>query len=181
MPLCLLPHPPTELAVGAADLLCVTPLPMSSSDRRFRFRLTVDFEVAVHSITEDSVHDLAATFSNRDEVVADPNTWAWVARQQRLLHALVSSPGLLRRYVEARAQGAAAEEAGGWVFEEMERSADRGGEEDGAFWGAVEMLREEDRAYFEATSDEGTLYESTTVFDSAFDAYPTGVTLEGID
>ena len=154
---------------------------MSPSDRRFRFRLTIDFEVAVRSITEDSVHDLAATFLNRDEVVADPNTWAWVARQQRLLHALVSSPGLLRRYVEARAQGAAAEEAGGWVFEEMERIADRGGVEDGAFWGAVEMLREEDRAYFEAKSDEGTLYESTMVFDSAFDVDPTGVTLEEID
>lgn len=154
---------------------------MSPSDRRFRFRLTIDFEVAVRSITEDSVHDLAATFSNRDKVVADPNAWAWVARQQWLLHALVSSPGLLRRYVEARAQEAAAEEAGDWVLEEMERIADRGGVEDGAFWSAVEMLREEDRAYFEAKSDEGTLYESTIVVNSAFNAYPTGVTLEGIN
>lgn len=51
---------------------------MSPSDRCFRLRLTVDFEVAVRSITKDSVHDLAAAFSNRDEVVANPG--AWVAR-----------------------------------------------------------------------------------------------------
>lgn len=151
--------------------------------RRFRFRLTIDFEVAVGSITEDTVHTLADAYENRSEVVSDPNTWAWVARQQRLLHALVSRPDLLRQFVEARARVTASEEAGEWVSSalEDESNATGVGLGDDGFWAAVDLLSEEDRAFFGDRYGDPDLYESTSVFDGAFDAYPTHVALNVAD
>ena len=141
--------------------------------------------MAVDSITEDTVHEHAREYSNRDEVVADPNTWAWVARQRRLLHALLSQPDLLRRYVEARAEGAAVEEVGTWVFHGLDRDgADRGSD---PFWEAVGLLDEADRAYFEERDDALLLYESTVVLaapslrvDEAFRVVPGRVDLDVI-
>ena len=148
--------------------------------RRFQCRLTIDFEVAVDSITEDTVHALAATYENRDEVASDPETWEWAARQRRLLHALVSRPDLLRRFVEARAHMVASEEAGEWASDGLEGGpvGEGGKREHDGFWAAVDLLSAEDRAFFEDRYQSLDLYEATAAFDEAFDVYPTRVTLD---
>ena len=79
--------------------------------RRLSCRLIIDFSVEVDSITEDAAHDYAKE-SGDPRAASDPETWAWIGMQRRLLHALVSRPGLLRRHVESEMRVVVSEEGG---------------------------------------------------------------------
>ena len=64
--------------------------------RRIPCHLTVEFVVDVDSITEDAAHEYASELRD-PRAASDPETWAWIGLQRRLLHALVSRPDLLQR------------------------------------------------------------------------------------
>ena len=143
--------------------------------RRLSCRLTIDFVADVHSITEDAAHTYAAESGDPD-AASDPETWAWIGMQRRLLHALVSRPDLLRRYVAAEARVVASEEAGQWTFDGL------GGEGDehslDVAWEAIAELSEEDRLAFVRSAEANTLVEDADLVWRAFDYEPTNVRVE---
>ena len=129
----------------------------------------------MHSITEDAAHTYAAESGDPD-AASDPETWAWIGMQRRLLHALVSRPDLLRRYVAAEARVVASEEAGQWTFDVL------GGEGDehslDVAWEAIGELSEEDRLAFVQSAEANTLIEDADLVWRAFDYEPTNVRVE---
>ena len=143
--------------------------------RRFTCRLTIDFVADVHSITEDAAHTYAAESGDPD-AASDPETWAWIGMQRRLLHALVARPDLLRRYVTAEARVAASEEAGQWAYDAL--GYEPGESPLDVVWEAIADLSEEDRLAFVRTAEANTLIEDADLVWRAFEYEPTSVQVE---
>lgn len=143
--------------------------------RRLSCRLTIDFAVEVDSITEDAAHDYAKE-SGDPGAASDPETWAWIGMQRRLLHALVSRPDLLRRYVESEMRVVVSEEAGQWTHDALRDESDQGDFD--AVWEAIGSLSEEDQLAFVRSAEANTLVEDADLFWRAFRYKPTDVKVE---
>lgn len=143
--------------------------------RRIPCRLTVEFVVDVDSITEDAAHEYASELRD-PRAASDPETWAWIGLQRRLLHALVSRPDLLQRYVKAEAQVTVSEEAGHWVHGEYGYGSGEGALD--VVWEAVADLSEEDQLAWVASAEARTLVEDADLVWRAFRSVVKAVRLE---
>ena len=143
--------------------------------RRFSCRLTVDFVAEVDSITEDAAHAYAAE-SGDPNAAGDPETWAWIGMQRRLLHALVSRPDLLRRFIRSEAEVVVSEEAGQWVHEEFGYGSHEGPLD--VVWEAIGDLSDDDQLAFVRSAEANTLVEDADLVWRAFRYEPTGVRLD---
>src|ERR1043166_10215026 len=62
-----------------------------------RLRMTLDFEVTISEITEESLREHCRMFTDSNELLADPETHRNLGRQQRLQRALLADEESLRR------------------------------------------------------------------------------------
>src|ERR1043166_6568715 len=64
-----------------------------------RLRMTLDFEVTISEITEESLREHCRVFTDSNELLADPETHRNLGRQQRLQRALLADEESLRRFL----------------------------------------------------------------------------------
>jgi hypothetical protein len=64
-----------------------------------RLRMTLDFEVTISEITEESLREHCRMFTDSNELLADPETHRNLGRQQRLQRALLADEESLRRFL----------------------------------------------------------------------------------
>lgn len=64
-----------------------------------RLRMTLDFEVEVEELTDESLREYYRQFPDFEETVGNRELWANISRQIRLQHALLGDAEALRRYL----------------------------------------------------------------------------------
>ncbi len=64
-----------------------------------RLRMTLDFEVTISEIIEESLREHCRMFTNPDELLADTETHRKLGRQQRLQQALLADEESLLRFL----------------------------------------------------------------------------------
>ena len=143
---------------------------------RKRLRMTMDFEVTINEITEESLREHCRMFTNPDELLADPETHRNLARQQRLQQALLADKESLRRFLtyvivsEVNANiGSRLGEMFGMGREETE----------GEILGPVfARLGEEDARFYASVA--GVLWENVELLNSSFVVRWAGAVLEEV-
>lgn len=143
-----------------------------------RLRMTLDFEVVVEDVTDETLRDWYRQFTNFDETVGDAELWANISRQIRLQRALLEDEEALNRYLTYV------------VTVEVDPSIDSkvgevfgvGGEhlEEEIFGPLFSRLGEEDERFFREMSEEGVLFDNIEVLSWSFKISWAGATLEEI-
>lgn len=143
-----------------------------------RLRMSLDFEVSVEEITDESLREHYRRSSNYAEIVGDLEVWANLSRQIRLQRALFEDEEALRRFLAFV------------VTDEVDSSLDSrlgevfgvsGNQNEEEILGPVfGRLEEEDARYFREVSAAGSLFESIEVLSRSFKVRWTGASLEEI-
>lgn len=131
-----------------------------------RLRMSLDFEVSISEVTEESMRDYYRPFRNFEAMVSDPDFWANLSRQIRLHRALLEDDESLFRFLTYA------------VVNEVDSSLDsRLGEvfsvngrriEEEILESLFSRLEEEDARYFRDMSASGTLWENVEVLNQSF-------------
>ena len=142
---------------------------------RKRLRMTLDFEVEVEELTDETLREFYGGSGSFEELVGDAETWANLNRQVRLQRALLEDEEALRRFLTYV------------VTDEVDPSLDSrlgevfGEDADEEILGAVfSRLDAEDAEYFREVRAAGALFDSTEVLNLGFRVRWKRATLEEI-
>lgn len=143
-----------------------------------RLRMTLDFEVEVAQITDESLREHYRHSSNYEELVGDAELWANLGRQVRLQRALLEDEEALRQFITfvvADEVDASTNSLLGEVF-------GVGGErsEEDILGPVFRRLSAEDARYLREASEVGELFESIEVLSRSFKVRWTAARLEEV-
>jgi hypothetical protein len=83
-------------------------------------RVVIDVEVTMQDIDAEVTRQVAAQFTNGDDMLSDPATQEIVGREQRLLNAIIATPQALRVAVHDAVVGELENLASSLVGDELE-------------------------------------------------------------
>lgn len=145
---------------------------------RKRLRMTLDFEVEVEELTDESLREYYRRFPNFEEALGDEELWANISRQVRLQRALLEDEQVLNKYLTF----VAAVEVDGSNDSGLAVVFGVGGEtpEENIFGPLFSRLSEEDERFYREASAEGILFDNIEPLSRSFRAKWTRATLEEI-
>jgi len=142
-----------------------------------QFKITLEFTINVSDITPDSTKKDLSHYSNYEELVKDPESFAFAERQKRILDALFKNEDLLRRYVKKRfvdqMEISRADEIHGVLRDELGVDDE---EEEKMLAPIFAELNQEDAEWIQQAIDNGVFPENTEHFFSRFETNLTKVT-----
>lgn len=143
-----------------------------------QLRMTLDFEVEVEEVTDESLRDYYSRWSNYEEIVGDAELWANLSRQISLQRALLEDEAALRNYLVYVAADRVDPSSDSRLCE-IFGVGGKQAEEDilGPVFG---RLGEEDARYFSEVSVEGALFESIEVLSQSFKVRSARATIEEV-
>jgi hypothetical protein len=143
-----------------------------------RLRMTLDFEVVVEELTDETLRAHYRESSNFEELVGDREFWANATRQIRLQRALLEDEEVLRRYLTYV------------VAVEVDPSSDSrvvevfgvGGERaEGDIFGPLfSRLGGDDERFYRELSEGGVLYDNVEALSRSFRVSCVGARLEEV-
>lgn len=143
-----------------------------------RLRMSLDFEVSVSEITDESMRDYYRRFRNFEAMVGDEEFWANLSRQVRLQRALLEDDESLCRfltYAVVNEVDSRLDSRLGEVFSVNGRRI-----EEEILEPLFSRLGEEDAQYFMEMSAAGTLWENVEVMNKSFIVRWKGATLDEV-
>jgi hypothetical protein len=142
-----------------------------------RLRMTLDFEVEVEEVTDESLHEHYRKSANYEELVGDSEWWENARRQGRLQRALLEDEEALRKYLTYVAAVEVDPSSDSRLCEVFGVNVERA-EEDilGAVFGRLGT--EDARYYREVSAEDNGLFDSVEVLSSAIRVRLTGARIE---
>jgi hypothetical protein len=129
-----------------------------------RLRMTLEFEVTINEITEESLREHCRMFTNPDELLADPETHRNLERQQRLQHALLADEESLRRFLTYVVVSEVNSNIGSRLGEMFGMGREETEEE--ILGPVLARLDEEDARFYASVA--GVLWENVELLNSSF-------------
>lgn len=140
-----------------------------------RLKLTLDFEVEITEITEESVRSHYRLHNNYEEVMRSPDTWEIAARQNRLLLRLSEDREALDRFLAFIITGEVCPCADSRLAEVF-----RLGKEEDVIRSVYDRMDSQDSEFFREVSEEGLLWDNMQLVDERFQIRWAGGSIEEV-